>query len=79
MPFTGIVYPQQLRVLTEALQSHCSEFNIEPDSPAYYEAGRLAIILFESGMATPEELAAALRDSAKNELPPVLKTARRSG
>ena len=78
MPFTGIVYPQQLAVLTEALQCHCSEFNIEPDSPAYYDAGRLAIILFESGIATSEELAAALRNNATNERPPVLKARRRA-
>lgn len=76
MPFTGITYPEQLAVLTKALQSHCSEFNIEPNSPAYYDAGRLAIMLFESGIATSEELAAALRNNATNERPPVWKAPR---
>ena len=76
MPFTGITYPDQLAVLTKALQSHCSEFDIEPNSPAYYDAGRRAMILFESGIATSEELTAALRNSATNERPPVLNAPR---
>ena len=65
MPFTGIAYPHQLAVLTKALESHCREFGIEPKSPAYYDAGRLAIVLFEGGAATSEELTEALRQSAK--------------
>lgn len=65
MPFTGIASPEDLSVLTKALQSYCSEVDIEPNSPAYYNAGRLTIIFFESGIATSEELAAALRKGAR--------------
>lgn len=64
MPFTGIAYPEQLAVLTKALDSHCTEFGIEPKSPAYFNAGRLAVILFESGVTAPEDLVAALRRNA---------------
>lgn len=63
MPFTGIAYPHQLAVLTEALEKHCEEFGIQPKSQAYYDAGRLAIVLFEGGSATFEELTVALRQS----------------
>lgn len=76
MPFTGITYPEQLAVITEALRSHCSEFDIKPNSPAYFDTGRLAIVFFQNGITTSEELAAALRKSARNQRPPTLKTPR---
>lgn len=70
MPFRGIAYPEQLAVLTDALQRHCREFSIEPDTPAYRDAGRLAIILFESGITTSEDLVTALRQGAASKRPP---------
>lgn len=79
MPFSTIAYPEQLAVLTDALRRHCSETKIEPGSPAYYDAGRLAIILFESGITTPEGLANALRKSTPGDLRQKLKTPKGGG
>lgn len=73
MPFSGITYPEQLAVLTDALQRHCRETGIEPKTPAYHDAGRLAIILFERGITTSEELVIALRQGAGSRRPPFSK------
>lgn len=61
MPFTGIVNPKQLAVLTSALQSYCRENRIEVGSPEYYDVGRLALGLFKTGITTAEDLGNALR------------------
>jgi len=61
--FTGIVHPEQLTILTKALQEYCRLAQIQPDTPDYDDAGRLIMVLFESGISDPDELARALRAS----------------
>ena len=58
-----VAYPEQLRVLTKALQQYCRLAHIQAGTPAYDDAGRLIMVLFESGISSPEELARALRAS----------------
>jgi hypothetical protein len=65
MPFTGVINPEQLSVLTKALQDYCRDVHIEPSTAAYNDAGRLALLLFESGITTADELTIALHTSAK--------------
>jgi hypothetical protein len=55
--------PEQLRVLTKALQQYCRLAHIQADTQAYDDASRLIMVLFESGISSPEELARALRAS----------------
>ena len=41
MEFTGIVYPEQLWVLTEVLERRCDGANIKPGTPEYEADGDL--------------------------------------
>ena len=59
----GIAHPEDLSILTKALQECCRLACIEPGTTAYEDAGRLIMVLFESGISDPDELARALRAS----------------
>jgi hypothetical protein len=59
--FDGIASPDQLRVLTQALQDFCRAERIEPDSPDYDDAAYMIMQLFCSGVASPEEISDALK------------------
>jgi hypothetical protein len=59
----GVADIEQLSVMAEALQQYCRLAHIQPGTPAYDDAGRLIVVLFESGISSPEELARALRAS----------------
>ena len=58
--FSGIAHPEELQLLTEALQSYCTDAQIEPHSDEYEKVAKLIMALFTNGAATPEELATAL-------------------
>ena len=47
MLFNGIAYPDQLTVLTTALEDYCRTNHIEPGSPAFEDAARLIMQLFQ--------------------------------
>jgi hypothetical protein len=57
---TGIVHPEQLAILTEALEKYCLAADIEPGSPAHDDAGRQIMFLFECGFSTTEDLVKAM-------------------
>ena len=59
-PFSEIVHPEELRVLTAAVDDYCVIASIEHASPQREQAARLALNLFRSGAQTPEYLRAAL-------------------
>jgi hypothetical protein len=60
MRFTGICDPEQLAVLSNALDDHCAKYGIEPFSPDHEDASYLVMSLFMQGAQAPEELKAAL-------------------
>jgi len=61
MPFTGIANPEQLALLRKALDEYCQSASIDPRTPAHEDAVYLVMELFRGGVATAEELKAALR------------------
>jgi hypothetical protein len=60
MPFTGLVDPEQLEVMSKVLNDHCASCGVEPSTPEYESAGYLVMSLFINGAQTVEELKAAL-------------------
>jgi hypothetical protein len=60
MLFTGIVHPEELRVLATAVDNYCIIASIDRTSHQREQAARLAIELFKSGVQTPDSLKAAL-------------------
>ena len=58
----GIAQPEQLTVLTKALGVYCHAAEIEPGTREYEDAGRLVMSLFNNGVTSAEELAAALNE-----------------
>ena len=65
MLFSGVIHPEQLTILTKALQQYCDAAHIEPGTPDYSEAGRQIIFLFECGIRTPEKLVKAMLVSGR--------------
>jgi hypothetical protein len=61
----GVVHPEQLAMLTEALDVYCRDAGIKPDTPEYEMAGHRVIALFENGAQTAEQLLAALLPSER--------------
>ena len=53
MASTGILYPEQLSVLNEVLESHCNAANIKPGTREYEFEGARVIALYENGARTP--------------------------
>lgn len=49
MPFTGIANPEQLEVLSAALEAYCRASHIEPETQAYEDAARHIMALFNNG------------------------------
>jgi hypothetical protein len=60
MPFTGIIDPEQLALLTKVLDSHCRAHGIADAETREQVAFRI-VSLFGRGARTAEELVAALR------------------
>jgi hypothetical protein len=59
-PVAEIVHPEQLRVLSAAVENYCVIASIDAKSPQREQAARLALVLFRNGVQTPDELKAAL-------------------
>ena len=62
MAATGILYPEQLSVLREVLESHCNAANIKPGTPEYESKGARVIALYENGARTLHQLFAGLNE-----------------
>ena len=60
MPFRSFADPEQLQILSTALDNYCREFGIEPGTPEREDAAEFIIALFNSGAHTADELRAAL-------------------
>jgi hypothetical protein len=58
-PFTGTANPDQMAIMTEALDSYCLQHNIV-DEKARSNIAQLILALFEEGATTVEELKAGL-------------------
>jgi hypothetical protein len=56
MPFSGVVEPEQLAILTSIVDAYCKEKRIDPTSDQREQIARLVIVLFGRGIATAEEL-----------------------
>ena len=63
MPPHGIARPEQLNILTKALENYCSAAHIERGTPAHTDAGRQIMSLYERGVYSGEELVKALRSN----------------
>jgi hypothetical protein len=61
MSFTGIADPEQLKFLTEALESFCCAEGIQPGTPEYEDAAHLVMHLFNTDAASPQEIHDALK------------------
>ena len=77
MPFSGIVEPEQLTILTIAVDRHCLQAGIDPASPEREDIARLVMILFKNGAASVEELKAALLVHSERDPVLVARRARR--
>ena len=53
MTFAGIIYAEQLWVLSEVLERHCDAANIKPGTPEYESEGVRIVALYENGARTP--------------------------
>jgi hypothetical protein len=60
MDFSGIVYPDELWVLTEVLERHCDGANIKPATQEYEAEGARILALYVNGARTIYELLAGL-------------------
>ena len=61
MPFSGIVEPEQLAILTALVDAYCKEQGIDPASDEGEQVALLVMTLFSVGASTAEELGVALR------------------
>ena len=60
MPFQDAVNPDQLSILTRALNEHCQTVGIPPDSEERENLASRVFSLFRMGKTTLEELKQAL-------------------
>jgi len=60
MTFAGIIYAEQLWVLSEVLERHCDAANIKPGTPEYESEGVRIVALYENGARTLYALLAGL-------------------
>ena len=56
MPYSIVVEPEQLAILTAVVEAYCKENGIDPTSDEREEVARLVMRLFCQGIATAEEL-----------------------
>lgn len=56
MALDGVVHPEDLRLLTEALERYRQTAAMVPDTPEYRHAGARIVALFQSGVATVDEI-----------------------
>jgi hypothetical protein len=67
MRFTGIYRPEQLAVLSNALDEYCASRGIEQSSPDHEDASYLVMAVSRKGASTTEELRAALAGSERRQ------------
>jgi hypothetical protein len=60
MPFEDIVHPEQIAVLTAALEEICLVAGIDAESTGRDDTARLLTHLYRNGHRTTEQLRAAL-------------------
>jgi hypothetical protein len=68
VPFSRIANPEQLAVLTAALNDYCLANGIEPGTPAQLRAAKLVLAVFNGGANTPAEIRAALDAASRHEI-----------
>jgi len=56
MPFQNTANPDQLSILTRALDEHCQTVGLPPDSPERENLASRVFALFSTGKTTLEEL-----------------------
>ena len=70
MALDGFVHPEDLRLLTEALERYRRTAEMVPDTPVYQDAGARIVALFQSGVATVGEILDRI-DYKRQASPPV--------
>ncbi len=65
MPFTVVIDPAQLAILTAALDDFCRIGDIREGTPEHEEAGLLIQSLYIKGATTAEALAAAVENALR--------------
>ena len=65
MPFSGVIQPDKLKLLTRILDEYCEARSIS-DENARKEAAHRIMSLFKGGVQTSESLRAALMASTTN-------------
>ena len=70
MVLDGFVHPEDLRLLTEALERYRRTAEMVPDTPAYQDAGARIVALFQSGVSTVGEILDRI-DYKRQASPPV--------
>lgn len=68
MPFTGIVDPGQLTILTAAVDEYCREAGVDPASAERDEIACFVMTLFTNGATTAGELRALLQARSGREV-----------
>lgn len=64
MPFLGTVDPDQLSIITRALDEHCQTIGIPSDSMERENLASLVLALFGQGVTTLEDLKKALASNS---------------
>jgi hypothetical protein len=57
----GVANPEQLAMLTKALEDFASEAHVVPGTQAYEDAAYQIMFLYECGFSTAEDLVKAMR------------------
>ena len=65
MPSSGILYPEDVAVLAQAVDEFCRELHIKSDSEECQDAARDAMTIYEHGCHDRDELVARLREQRK--------------
>ncbi len=68
MPFTGVIDPPQLAILTAALDDFCQRAGIKEDKFELERAGCRILSLFRQGATTAEALTAAVENELRREI-----------
>ena len=69
MPFNDIMNPQQLAILTAALDDFCRIGNIQKGTPEHDQASFLILSLYRQGATTDKALAAAVENAMRGKAP----------
>jgi hypothetical protein len=70
MPFSGVVEPEQLAILTSIVDAYCKEKGIDPTSDEREQIARLVMTLFSRGIATAKELSTVMAHSHEHSHSP---------